>query len=75
MPSVNNQDLTIIVCSCDAYEDLWYPYFEIFKNQWPDCKYPIILNTESKTYSHDGLNIKCLNLYTEENKKNIAWSD
>lgn len=72
----NKKDnLTIIVCSCDKYEDLWYPYFEIFKNQWPDCKYPIILNTESKTYSHEGLDIKCLKLYSEKQAKNVAWSD
>ena len=65
--------LTIIVCSCDKYEDLWFPYFEIFKNQWKDCKYPIILNTESKTYTHDGLDIKCLNLYKEG--EDVPWSD
>lgn len=70
-----SNELTIIVCSCDKYDDLWYPYFEIFKNQWPDCKYPIILNTESKTYNHDGLNIKSLNLYTPEEAKNVSWSD
>lgn len=68
-------ELTIIVCSCDKYNDLWYPYFEIFKNQWTDCPYPIILNTESKTYSHEGLEIKCLQLYSGEEAKNIAWSD
>lgn len=72
MKEVKN-DLTIIVCSCDKYDDLWFPYFEIFKNQWKDCKYPIILNTESKTYTHDGLDIKCLNLYKEG--EDVPWSD
>ena len=71
----NTNELTIIVCSCDKYDDLWYPYFEIFKNQWPDCKYPIVLNTESKTYTHDGLNIRCLNLYSPEEAPDIPWSD
>lgn len=66
-------ELTIIVCSCDKYDDLWYPYFEIFKNQWKDCQYPIVLNTESKSYSHNGLEIKCLQLYKEGIE--IAWSD
>ncbi len=65
--------LTIIVCSCDRYDDLWYPYFEIFKNQWKNCKYPIVLNTESKTYAHEGLKIKCLNLYKEGEQ--VPWSD
>ena len=68
-------ELSIVVCSCDKYDDLWYPYFEIFKNQWSDCRYPIILNTESKTYSHEGLDIKCLKLYTPEEVPDIPWSD
>ena len=72
MKEIKNS-LTIIVCSCDKYDDLWFPYFEIFKNQWKDCKYPIVLNTESKTYTHDGLQIRCLNLYKEG--ENVAWSD
>ena len=73
---MKKNELTIIVCSCDSYDDLWYPYFEIFKNQWKDCRYPIVLNTESKSYSHDGLDIKCLRLYTpEQAKKGIPWSD
>lgn len=67
--------LTIVVCSCDKYDDLWYPYFEIFKNQWKDCKYPLVLNTESKTYTHDGLDIRCLNLYTAEEASSVPWSD
>lgn len=69
------KDLTIIVCSCDKYDDLWYPYFEIFKNQWRGCKYPIILNTETKKYSHEGLEIKCLQLYKPEEAPNISWSE
>ena len=64
-------DLTIVVCSCDKYEDLWYPYFEIFKRNWSDCKYPIVLNTESKKYFHEGLNIKCPNNFFEE----VSWSE
>lgn len=75
MGKIKKGELTIVVCSCDRYDDLWYPYFEIFKNQWKDCKYPIILNTESKKYEHDGLKIKCLQLYTEEQAKSVAWSD
>lgn len=74
MTKIKN-DLTIVVCSCDKYDDLWFPYFEIFKNQWKDCKYPLILNTESKTYKHEGLEIKCLNLYSSEEAARIPWSN
>jgi hypothetical protein len=46
------EDLTILVNSCDAYEDLWYPFFELFRINWPNCKYDIVLNTETKSYTH-----------------------
>ena len=70
-----NDDLTLIVCSCDSYSDVWFSYFEIFKKNWSDFKYPIILNTETKTYSHDGLNIACLQLYNQNNYRNISWAE
>ena len=49
---MRKNDITIIVNSCDKYSDLWYPFFELLRIQWPDLSYPIILNTESKTYVH-----------------------
>ena len=70
-----NEDLTIIVNSCDKYEDLWYPFFELFRIQWPDCPYKIILNTESKSYTHPnqvGGGITCLQLYKENEQ--VDWS-
>ncbi len=48
---------TIIVNSCDNYEDLWFPFFSLFKIQWPKCQYPILLNSESKRYAYEGLDI------------------
>lgn len=68
-------DITIIVNSCDKYSDLWYPFFELFSIQWPNCPYKIILNTESKSYTHPkkvGEGITCLQLYQEG--ANVDWS-
>ncbi len=53
-------NLTILVNSCDAYEDLWNPFFSLLKKYWSSLDLPIILNTESKNFSFDGLNIKCV---------------
>ena len=36
--------------SCDAYEDLWRPFFELMDIYWADCPYPVYLGTESKKY-------------------------
>ena len=71
----SNDDLTLIVCSCDDYSDVWYPYFEIFRQNWKSFPYEILLNTETKSYSHEGLNIRCLQLYKDKNPKTVSWSD
>ncbi len=68
--SVNLNNLTILVNSCDSYEDLWEPFFKLFKKfggELTSC--PIVLNTESKKFSYDGLNIICPNAYD----KPVEW--
>ena len=52
------RDCTVLVNSCDKYEDLWNPFFTLFKKYWPTCSYDIILNTEQKKYQFNGLDIK-----------------
>ncbi|MCI7801522.1 hypothetical protein [Eubacterium sp.] len=58
----------LLVCSCDNYEDSWYPFFKLLKNYWPDCDMPIILNTETKKYEFDGLDINCFQLYKQNDR-------
>jgi len=53
------KNLTLFVSSSDAYEDCWYPFFFLLKKFWPDCDLPIILNTESKAFAFEGLNLTC----------------
>ena len=63
---------TVLESSCDAYDDLWYPFFTILKKQWPELSnYNIVLNTESKSYHYEGLHIKCFELYSVGKK--ITW--
>lgn len=66
-----NSKCTIVVSSCDAYEDTWAPFFEMVKIQWPDRPYPIVLNTESKYFVHEDFEVKTFNLYKPGDK--VAW--
>lgn len=50
-------NLTLFVSSSDAYEDCWYPFFFLLRKFWPTCDLPIILNTETKSFAFEGLNI------------------
>ncbi len=71
-------NVTVLVQSCDKYEDLWPVFFEVFKKQWPDCPYNIVLNTETKSFSYSGLNITSFNIYkgkTEEEINAVSWSE
>lgn len=52
------EELTILVNSCDLYEDAWEPFFRLLKIQWPQCaNYRIVLNTETKEYFCDFLQV------------------
>ena len=71
-----SDNLTIVINSCDKYEDLWYPFFEVFRKNWENCPCKIILNTESKTYVHptkiSDNGIDCLQLFKDN--PNVDWS-
>lgn len=36
-------DCALLVVSCDAYADLWTPFFTLLNSHWPDCPYPVFL--------------------------------
>lgn len=48
---------SILVNTCDKFEDCWNPFFILFKKYWPEYKGLIYLNTEFKDYSFEGLNV------------------
>jgi len=52
------KNLEIIVNSCDAYEDVWAPFFHSLRGNWSGEVPPIVLNTETKMYALDGLRIR-----------------
>lgn len=69
-----NADCCVLLNSCDKYEDAWYPFFSLLKKYWSDCPYKIYLNTETKTYAFDGLNIESINLPNSLRNKQCSWS-
>jgi len=52
--------VTLLVNSCDAYADLWDPFFTLLKRYWAPLTPRILLNTETKDYQFDGLPITCV---------------
>lgn len=63
---------TIVVSSCDYYEDIWIPFFYLLKRNWKNLNYPIVLNTENKHFSMDGLDITSYSLYKKNEQ--VSWA-
>lgn len=64
-------DVTVLVNSCDKYESAWEPFFRLLKLQWPEVvNYKIILNTETKTFNCDFLNVTTICSGTK-----MTWSE
>jgi hypothetical protein len=42
----------VLVMSCDAYRDLWTPFFTLFWRYWPDCPFPVYLGTNRACFDH-----------------------
>lgn len=61
---------TMLVSTCDSYEDTWEAFFKSLKRYWPSFNMTIVLNTESKNYKMENLDIKTFNLF--KNKK-VPW--
>ena len=40
----------VLVPSCDAYSDLWTPFFSQFWRHWPDCPFPVFLGSNTQRY-------------------------
>lgn len=48
-------EVAVLVASCDAYCDLWGPFFELFRRYWPDCPYPVYLGSNFLTCARPGV--------------------
>lgn len=68
---------SIIVNTCDSYDDCWKPFFRLFEVFWPDCKGKIYLNTEYKTFSYHGIDIISTKVCEKRNypkNSRMPWS-
>ena len=49
---LNQHNLTVVVNTCDSYHDVLDIFFHAWQDCWPDCPYTVVINTESRVYSH-----------------------
>jgi hypothetical protein len=56
-----NRNCTVIVNSCDKYEEAWGPFFSLMRKYWRNLCFEIVLNTETKQYHREDIKITCIN--------------
>jgi len=66
---------SVLINTTDSFEDCWLPFFTLFKKYWPEYTGKIYLNTETKIYTHSGLNIICIQNNNNKISKTITWSE
>lgn len=66
----SKKDVTLLVSSCDKYEDAWHPFFELLHIYGNDFSYPIVLNTETKNYTNRHFDIRVVNT-----PEKATWSE
>ena len=47
MPEIKNHDCTVLVCSCDKYNDVEKPFIALWRKFWPDCPFETVLLSET----------------------------
>lgn len=63
--------VTILMNSCDLYEDAWEPCLNLFKIQWPSCPYNFVINSETKIYNGAFNKVKTICPGT----KTLTWTE
>ena len=61
---------TVLVSSCDGYEELWRPFFTLLHRQWPEMPFEAALCTESKNYTGPYAPQLCLH----PQRPDVAWT-
>jgi len=62
-------NIALLVISCDKYQDLWNKYFTLFKKYWPDCPFPIYLQTNFMDFDCE-INVNIIKVGIDN-----SWSD
>lgn len=53
--AVSSRHVCVLVSSCDAYSDAWFPFFQLLDRYWPDCPFPIYLISNTQPVNHSGV--------------------
>ncbi len=64
-------EFSILINSTDSFSDCWLPFFTLFNKFWPDYNGRLYLNTETKSFKYENLNI----ISVKSNLQQGTWSE
>ena len=67
-------EYSVLVNSCDGFEDCWGPFFTLLGKYWPQCEAPVYLNTERKTWTHPDFDIQSTTVQGNQQRR-LTWSE
>jgi len=50
----SSENYTLLVNTCDAFEDCWQPFFQLLSEHWASRRPEVVLNTETKRWEYPG---------------------
>jgi hypothetical protein len=56
-PDEKKISCVVLVSSCDAFDDVWYPFFTLFFRYWPDCPFKVYLLNNYKKFDFPGIEV------------------
>ena len=68
---------SILVNTCDKFEDCWEPFFKLFSTYWKNYNGRIYLNTEHKTFEYPNIDIVSTKVAAKHNipkTERATWS-
>lgn len=72
----SKSSFTLLVNTCDKFEDCWDPFFRLMAIHWPQYQGRVHLNTESKEYRFEGLDIESVRCVARTGiTRRLTWSE
>lgn len=68
------KNYSVLVTSCDSFDDAWVPFFRLYHKYWNDTSVTTYLITEYKTFEYPGINIVNTLVSTSEHHR-LTWAE
>lgn len=73
-PPFSDLRATLLVNSSDGFDDCWPIFFTFLERYWPEMTFPVLLNTECKSWTHSSISLRTSRVAEREGHR-LTWSE